>query len=253
MTKYTIQKFNINKINTDPGVKTIFIMGKRSAGKTCLIKDILWNWRNLSTYALVSNSSHWGPWVNIEFDDYLPATNIHHIWPAEKNVKDVPYELYISNIVSQRTTPQQQLSQGVVIVDNVFLPYNNHIPLNRLTNNKDVYNLHTIISTNCGICSKNLKNKLKINANYVFIYNYAIMPYRLCVFEYYREYFPSFEVFCSILDAITCNGSSRECLVIDTTVKSDKLEDRIFWYKANIRPPFKVGPPVDPNIRQIEV
>jgi hypothetical protein len=41
--------------------------------------------------------------------------------------------------------------------------------------------------------------------------------------------FPTFEVFCQIMDACTEN---YECLVIDNTSKSNKLQDQVFWYKA---------------------
>eukprot|EP00899_Mesostigma_viride_P023049 jgi/Mesvir1/3929/Mv19868-RA.1 len=57
----------------------------------------------------------------------------------------------------------------------------------------------------------------------------------------YKNFFgivPTFEVFCHILNECTQN---YECLVIDHTSGSNKLEDVIFWYKGEMRPPFKVG------------
>jgi hypothetical protein len=32
-----------------------------------------------------------------------------------------------------------------------------------------------------------------------------------------------------------------ECLVVDNNSKSNKLNDQIFWYKAQPRPDFKLG------------
>ena len=49
--------------------------------------------------------------------------------------------------------------------------------------------------------------------------------------------FPTFEIFCQVMDQCTEN---YECLVIDNTTKSNKLEDTVFWYKANTAPPFRV-------------
>jgi hypothetical protein len=34
-----------------------------------------------------------------------------------------------------------------------------------------------------------------------------------------------------------------ECLVVDNTSQSAKLEDCVFWYKAEIHPDFKIGDP----------
>ena len=50
--------------------------------------------------------------------------------------------------------------------------------------------------------------------------------------------FPSFESFNDIMDKTTENF---ECLVINYKTNSRKLEDMIFWYKADPIPDFKLG------------
>ena len=50
--------------------------------------------------------------------------------------------------------------------------------------------------------------------------------------------FPSFEMFCQVMDQCTEN---YECLVINNNAKSNKLCDQVFWYKAEERPAFKIG------------
>ena len=32
-----------------------------------------------------------------------------------------------------------------------------------------------------------------------------------------------------------------ECLVINNNAKSNKIEDQVFWYKAESHPPFQMG------------
>ena len=49
--------------------------------------------------------------------------------------------------------------------------------------------------------------------------------------------FPTFESFSQVMDQCTEN---YECLVINNTAKSNKLQDQVFWYKANDHPPFKL-------------
>ena len=46
-----------------------------------------------------------------------------------------------------------------------------------------------------------------------------------------------FEMFCQIMDACTDN---YECLVIHNGAKSNRLEDQVFWYKANDHEDFKI-------------
>ena len=50
--------------------------------------------------------------------------------------------------------------------------------------------------------------------------------------------FPTFEMFCQVMDQCTEN---YECLVINNNSKSNKLQDQVFWYKADARPDFKIG------------
>ena len=50
--------------------------------------------------------------------------------------------------------------------------------------------------------------------------------------------FKTFEIFCQVMDQCTEN---YECIVIYNNAKSNKLEDQVFWYKAEERPDFKIG------------
>ena len=44
--------------------------------------------------------------------------------------------------------------------------------------------------------------------------------------------------FCQVMDQCTEN---YECLVINNNSKSNKLQDQIFWYKAESHPDFRLG------------
>ena len=50
--------------------------------------------------------------------------------------------------------------------------------------------------------------------------------------------FPNFDSFCQVMDQCTEN---YECLVIDNTSASNKIEDLVFWYKADLLGDFTVG------------
>ena len=50
--------------------------------------------------------------------------------------------------------------------------------------------------------------------------------------------FPTFESFCQIMDQCT---EDYECLVINNNSHSNKLQDQIFWYKANAHEDFRLG------------
>ena len=50
--------------------------------------------------------------------------------------------------------------------------------------------------------------------------------------------FPTFESFCQVMDQCTEN---YEYLVINNNAKSNKLQEQIFWYKAQPRGNFRLG------------
>src|SRR6056300_464836 len=81
---------------------------------------------------------------------------------------------------------------------------------------------------------------LRANVDYVFILRENIIQNREKLYKSFFGIFPSFDMFCKVMDACTEN---YECLVLDNTVKSNKIQDCVFWYKATIRKNFRVGGP----------
>jgi hypothetical protein len=79
---------------------------------------------------------------------------------------------------------------------------------------------------------------LRTNIDYVFILRENIGGNRKRIYTNYASMFPTFEAFCSVLDNCTEN---YECLVINNNSKSNKLQDQIFWYRAEKRGDFKMG------------
>jgi hypothetical protein len=81
---------------------------------------------------------------------------------------------------------------------------------------------------------------LRTNVDFVFILREPYLSNRRRLYENYGSAFPSFEFFCQVMDQCTQN---YECLVINNASQSNKLEDVIFWYKAEMRDDFRIGAP----------
>ena len=79
---------------------------------------------------------------------------------------------------------------------------------------------------------------LRTNIDYVFILREPYIANRKRIYENYAGMFPTFESFCQVMDQCTEN---YECLVINNNVKSNKLQDQVFWYKADNHTDFKLG------------
>jgi hypothetical protein len=79
---------------------------------------------------------------------------------------------------------------------------------------------------------------LRTNIDYVFILRENYIANRKRIYENYAGMFPTFESFCQVMDQCTEN---YECLVINNNVKSNKLQDQVFWYKADNHNDFRLG------------
>ena len=79
---------------------------------------------------------------------------------------------------------------------------------------------------------------LRTNIDYIFILRENIVQNRKRLYECYAGMFPTFEVFCAVMDQCTEN---YECIVINNNAKSNRIEDQVFWYKADSHPPFRLG------------
>lgn len=79
---------------------------------------------------------------------------------------------------------------------------------------------------------------LRSNADYVFVFNDIDRNSRRRLYENFFGIFPSLEAFDRVMDHCT---EDYNCLVLDKRKTSNKVEDRVFWYKAKDRGNFRVG------------
>jgi len=79
---------------------------------------------------------------------------------------------------------------------------------------------------------------LRTNIDYVFILRENYIANRKRIYDNYAGMFPTFESFCQVMDQCTEN---YECLVINNNSKSNKLQDQVFWYKADDHNDFHLG------------
>jgi len=79
---------------------------------------------------------------------------------------------------------------------------------------------------------------LRTNIDYVFILRENIIGNRKRIYEHYAGMFPTFEAFCQVMDQCTEN---YECLVVNNNSKSNKLQEQVFWYKADPHGDFRLG------------
>lgn len=236
-----LKKFDMKRItflkdeNKGP---VIVLIGRRDTGKSYLVRDLLYHHRDIPIGTVISGTEA----GNGFYASHIPKLFIHdeyssgiieNILKRQKSVmKEVnkQIQMYKSSKIDPRT---------FVILDDCL--YDNTWAKDKLMRllfmNGRHWKVLLILTMQYPL---GIMPNLRTNIDYVFILREPYIANRKRIYENYAGMFPTFESFCQVMDQCTEN---YECLVIDNNVKSNKLSEQIFWYKADstIRHDFKLG------------
>lgn len=236
-----IKKFDINSI--DPDSLCVFI-GKRNTGKTYLVKDVLYHKRRIPIGTVISQTET----LNGNFSENIPGTFIHTKFSSDI-ISDVFVQQEKKILALKKNYPGYTMKQFIEVAK------------------KDINNYVFVVLDDCLSDSKSWKNdstiqkifyegrhfmifflltmqvplgippNLRGNLDYIFITFTNNKKDRKTIFENYSGVFNNFQEFCTVFDRCT---TDYNCLVIDNTSQSSKLEDQVFYYRATDHGNFRM-------------
>ncbi len=230
-----LRKFNMNEIDND---KVVVLIGKRETGKSFLVKDLLYHNQSIPVGTVISGTEG----ANSFYSKIMPSIFIHGEYKAE----------IIHNVLKRQkkiifSMQQEKESIGKSNIDpRAFIILDDCLYDQSWVKNKDVrslfmngrhYKIMFIITMQYAL---GIPPNLRTNIDYTFLLRENIVSNRKRLYEQYAGMFPSFDIFCQVMDQCTENF---ECLVINNNAKSNKLEDQVFWYKAEAHEDFQLGAP----------
>tara|TARA_Y100000389_G_scaffold48442_2_gene43717 strand:- start:2277 stop:3131 length:855 start_codon:yes stop_codon:yes gene_type:complete len=234
--KLQLKKFDMSSIASD---KVVVFIGKRNTGKSYLVKDLLYYQQRIPVGTVISATEM----ANNFYGDMVPPIFIHN----EYNEDVIERVLIRQQKLLQKKREQDKKTNviGKKNIDmNAFLILDDCLYDSSWTKSKFVrsvfmngrhFKLLFLITMQYAL---GIPPNLRTNIDYVFILRENIVQNRRRLYECYAGMFPTFEVFNAVMDQCTENF---ECLVINNNAKSNKIEDQVFWYKAQTHPPFKLG------------
>jgi len=230
-----LKKFNM--ANTPEDAVCIFI-GRRRTGKSTLVRDLLFHHKNLPLGTVISGTEE----SNDFYKKMVPPLFIHGAYSP------VIIQNYVNRqklIMSKIMKEQQEKGQSRIdprsflILDDCLYDdsWIRDLNIRYLFLNGRWVKVFFLITMQYPL---GVPPILRTNVDYVFILREPYMSNRRRIFENYGSAFPSFEFFCQVMDQCTTN---YECLVISNNTQSNKIEDIIFWYKAELHGDFRIGAP----------
>lgn len=234
--KIKLKKFSMKNI---PDGSNLYFVGKKKTGKSFLIRDYLWHKRDVPVATVISPTES----ANCFFGKIIPKMFIHDEYTPELTAKVLKRQRMVAKMIK---TEERQYGEGNSTIDpRTFLILDDCLYDPRWKKDKSIkyfmFNGRHVY-TNLLITSQDSLGgadpAFRGNMDFVFILRQPYYNQRKRIYENFCSIFPTFEMFCKTLDQCTEN---YECMVINNTVNSSRIEDMVFWYKAEPHDDFKVG------------
>lgn len=234
-----LKKFDMKMIqfkSTENKGPVVVLIGKRDTGKTYLVRDLLFYQQDIPIGTVISGTEE----GNGFYGKMVPKLFIHNEYNSA----------IIENVLKRQRTVLHQVKKEMeaykrtnidprafVILDDCL--YDNTWTRDKLMRllfmNGRHWKVILVITMQYPL---GVPPTLRTNIDFVFILRENYIANRRRIYENYAGMFPTFESFCQVMDQCTEN---YECLVIHNNSKSNKLNDQVFWYKADNHNEFKLG------------
>jgi hypothetical protein len=236
-----LKKFNMKSIkfnsNENQG-PVIVLIGRRDTGKSFLVRDLLYYQQDVPVGVVISGTEagngFYGNIVPKLFihDEYNTAI-IQNILKRQKVVlKEIKKEIQMYKRRTSKIDPRAFVILDDCLYDN---SWSRDKMMRLLFMNGRHWKIMLVITMQYPL---GIPPNLRTNIDYVFILREPYINNKKRIWENYAGMFPTFESFCQVMEQCT---EDYECLVIDNNSKSNKLEDQIYWYKADPHNNFKLG------------
>jgi hypothetical protein len=235
MATLNLRKFDMSKIGKG---SVVVMIGKRNTGKSFLTKDLLYYKRDIPVGTVISGTEG----ANHFYSKIVPPLFIHEEFSPEI----ISGALTRQKKVVSKMNQQEDLYGHTNIDPYAFIILDDCLYDSSWTKDTNMRSLfmngrhHKALLIITSQYSLGIPPNLRSNIDYVFILRENYISNRKRLYEHYAGMFPTFEIFCQVMDQCTEN---YECLVIDNTSQSNKIEDMVFWYKADNHPEFTMGAP----------
>lgn len=228
-----LRKFGMKLINHK---KVVALNGKRGTGKSTMVADTMYHLKDIPVGAVISPTEQANPF----FSKFIPSILIHDEYKPEIIDNFVKRQ---KKIIKKRDRGIKNGTKDANIDTRSFLILDDCLYDNAWKKDKHVREIFfngrhlDILFIITSQYPMGLPPTFRGNIDFTFIMRENIMSNRKKLYDNYAGMFPSFEMFCSTMDQCTEN---YECLVINNSSRSNKIEEQVFWYKAEDHGPFRV-------------
>ena len=227
MAALNIKKFDTSKMGRET---TILLIGKRNTGKSTLLRDILYNMRDQLDFGILMSPTEE---ATNGMQDVIPPPCIYNSFNS--TAIDVLLD------IQRRTVKTGNYKNVFLVTDDCM--YDKKVMKTEQMRSIFMNGRHRkIFYINCMQYLMDIGPELRTNTDYVFALRENIISNRAKLHQFFFGMFDTFPAFSKVFDECT---QGYECLVLDNTVRSNNIEDCVFWYQAEYNlPEFRMCKPI---------
>lgn len=222
--EFNIREFNMSQVGDN---RIVIFIGKRGSGKSKAVLDYLYHNQDLPMGTCISPTEEF----NNTFTGKIPSIFLHEEYSQELVQKFVHRQKVIAKRMKKDPKYRNIDPRAFLIFDDCLYDAKNWINDRNIRfifmNGRHVH--ITFLLTMQYLLG--IPPSLRDNVDFIFIFKESKLSTKRKLYEYYAGMFPTFEMFSKVLDECT---KDHGCLVIDNRTTSDKLEDQVFWFRADV-------------------
>jgi hypothetical protein len=233
----TVPNFNLKKFFIPDIVEnaSICVIASRGSGKSYLVREILYNFRHLSTVVIAPTDRMSG-----FYDDFVPSSYIYYEYSSDLLTKIFKRQM---DLIEKN---KRRIKNGKKPIDaRLFLVMDDCLAsksawmkdqnILELLQNGRHYLIYNIIVAQYAL---SLSVELRSNFDYIFLLGEDFVSNRKRLYEQFCGMFASFDMFQRVFSKVTNNFG---CMVVNNRKKGGAIHEKVFWYRAKKTPKFMIG------------
>lgn len=218
-----IRKFDLKSLPSD---SVIVLIGKRRTGKSFCLREIMYHKRDIPAGIVISKTEK----LNHFFEKFIPKLFIHEEYDPIK----------IKELLDRQEVALEEdweNKNSFLIMDDVLADaksWSKDKYMKEIFFNGRHYNIFFVLTMQDPIA---IPPGLRNNIDYTFIFKTNNMANIEKLYKQYAGVFPNLKTFKFFLDKCT---EDNKIMIIDNVTTSSKIEDVVFYYKAEYKDNFRL-------------
>jgi hypothetical protein len=230
--KYKFNQFNPNKMLDN---RLSVFQGPSGTGKSVCLKHILSYKQDIPSGIVISETEE----MDEFFSNFIPKLFIHDEYTDDLVMGLLHGQKKLAKKIKKgKLDPESVDIRKYLIMDDVMGDDNwtRRKPIKKIFTEGRHFQCSTFI---CMQYPLGVPPNLRSNIHYVFIQQFDNYKDIMKLYDNYMPAFKSKDEFLEVYDQLTANYGT---MVLDNTIRSRKITDKIFWFQADPSITLKMGP-----------